>query len=73
MKTRWFMHYNKPESRRKGHAVMTLHYKDVCHLVRNVVVNTPCESHERTNQPRCVIRGWATDVVINKDGVATIN
>jgi hypothetical protein len=52
---------------------MTLHFKDVCHMVRNVVVNTPCESHERTSQPRCVIRGWATDVVINKDGVATIN
>ena len=42
-------------------------------MVRNVVVNTPCESHERTKQPRCVIRGWATDVVINNDGVATIN
>jgi len=72
MKARWFVHYNKPESKRQGHAIMTLHFGNVCHLVRNVSIKTPCESHIRKTQPHCVIRGWATDVVIN-DGVATIN
>jgi hypothetical protein len=71
MKSRWFVHYNKPASRRNGHTVMTLHYKDVCHLVRNIKIQTPCESHERRSQPRCVIRGWASNVTIN-EGVATI-
>jgi hypothetical protein len=66
MKTRWFVHYNKPASKRSGRNIMTLHYRDTCYLVDKIKINTPCESHERKSQPRCVIRGWASNVTFNQ-------
>jgi len=69
---RWFLHYNKPASHKLGKPVMTLHWQDACHMVRAVKINTACESHENKRQPRCVIRGWATQVLFTGD-LATIN
>ena len=50
---RFFYHYNKPESVRQDCNVLTLHWKDTCHLVNHIEV----QAH---------MRGWARGVVISK-------
>lgn len=52
----WF-HYNKPESRRTGHPVLTLHHKRACLLVRNIVCNVPVRTRHRKSQPHVVMAG----------------
>lgn len=64
----FFFHYNKPESRRQGRNVLTVHAKGVCHLVNHIKCDVPIETHARKTQPFCVIKGRATcvDIVKNK-------
>lgn len=52
----WF-HYNKPESRKAGHPVMTVHHKGACHFVRFIVCSVPVRSRERNSQPHVVMAG----------------
>lgn len=52
----WF-HYNKPEAQRRGHPVMTVHYKGVCHMVRHIECAVPVSTRERNSQPRVVMAG----------------
>ena len=59
---RFFYHYNKPLSRVAGCNVLTVHWEGKCHLVNNITCYAPTETHHQKNQPRCVIRGWATSV-----------
>ena len=70
---RWFLHYNKPESRKAGRNVLTLHWDKACHMVNHfVTVNVDSESHENKRQPRCVIRGFAKSVrFLKADGLVT--
>ena len=63
-KKRFWYHYNKPESKRQGRNVLTLHYKDRCHLIHSLECKAPTETHDRKAQPRCVIRGWSRGMVI---------
>ena len=59
---RFFFHYNKPESKRQGVNVLTLHWKGKCHLVNDIVCYAPTETHKQKRQPHCVVRGWAAEV-----------
>jgi hypothetical protein len=52
----WF-HYNKPEASRRGHPVMTVHYRGACHMVRSIQCAVPITTRERTSQPRVVMAG----------------
>ena len=61
---RFFFHYNKPESRKQGRNVLTVHWKNSCIPVNNIKVNVPTESHKQKQQPHCVIRGFAESVEI---------
>ena len=63
MKTkRFWYHYNKPESKRQGRNVLTLHYEGKCHLIHSLESHAATETHDRKAQPRCVIRGWSEGV-----------
>ena len=63
MRAFWF-HYNKPESKRRGHPVMTLHYSNQCSLVRRIICHVPVRTRERRSQPHVVMagRGWVSVV-----------
>jgi len=61
---RFFFHYNKPESRKQGRNVLTVHWQNACIPVNNIKVNVPTESHTQKQQPNCVIRGFAKSVEI---------
>lgn len=56
MKAFWF-HYNKPEARRRGHPVLTVHHNGSCLLVRHIVCHVPVRSRERSAQPHVVMAG----------------
>jgi len=53
----FFFHYNKPEAKRQGHPVLTVHYRGVCHMVRSVVCDVPVRTRERKTQPLVVMAG----------------
>ena len=59
---RFFFHYNKPESKKQGVNVLTIHWSGACHLVNDIVCYAPTETHKQKRQPHCVVRGWASTV-----------
>jgi hypothetical protein len=67
----WF-HYNKPASSSAGKPKITVHYKGVCHLCDNIVVNVPTHGHLRKNQPRFVIKGKCKNLKFENE-IAIIN
>ena len=71
-KRRFWFDYNKPESAKAGRNILTVHYKDVCHRVEGIECNVPVETHDKNQQPRCVLRGWCDSMEI-KNNRAIIN
>jgi hypothetical protein len=67
----FYFHYNKPATQRAGEVTISVHYKDTCYLVRNVVCNVPVKGRIRKTQPRFVMAGKAVSFKI-KDKVAYI-
>lgn len=61
---RFFFHYNKPESRKQGRNVLTVHWRNSCIPVTHLKINVPIESHTQKSQPHCVMRGFANSVEI---------
>jgi hypothetical protein len=59
---RFFYHYNKPASQKWGRPMLTVHWQGKCHLVGGVFCYVPTETHIRSTQPRCVVRGKAKSV-----------
>lgn len=58
-KYRFFYHYYKQKD------MMTVHFRGKCHTVKEVVCKAPCETKWKATQPKLVMQGWATDVVID--------
>lgn len=58
---RFFYHFRKQT---KG---MTVHYKNQCIAVKNVVCNCPAETKWSDKQPRLVMRGYCNNVKIEND------
>ena len=71
-KYRFWFHYNKPESRKTGKPVMTVHYRDRCIMTNSIECNVATETHHRKRQPHIVIRGWAGSVGFMSDGLIVI-
>ena len=63
---RFFYHYYRQVDR------MSVHFKNTCHVVDHVRCQVPCEDHRRRTQPRLVMRGFARQVRIFKEGEAVI-
>lgn len=68
----FFYHYNKPASLKAGRNQLTVHYQNMCLLVDGVDVRVPCKSKNRKKQPRCVLVGKCTSIII-ENGIAIIN
>lgn len=56
---RFFLHYNKPMSRKAEVPVWTIHWKGKCYQAYNLKVRAWTETHEQNRQPRGVVRGYA--------------
>ena len=58
MKARaFFLHFNKPASRKAEEARWSIHQAGVCHIVRHFVCEATTQPHYRKTQPVCVLRG----------------
>jgi len=58
---RFFYHYNKQNKK------MTVHYRGICYLVKDIDCQVPCNSKWNKTQPNLVMQGFAKEVIINKD------
>lgn len=55
-KYRFYYHYNKPNNK------MTVHFKNKCYIVDDVVCCVWCETKWNNTQPKLVIRGFAQEI-----------
>lgn len=53
----FFFHYNKPASQRAGKPQISVHYKNKCHIVDNIICKTPIAGKLNKRQPRFVVKG----------------
>lgn len=67
----FWLHYNKPESARRGRNVLTIHQSGVCHLVEDIDCRVPIKTRTRKQQPRCVLAGRGVLNIVNGVGIIT--
>jgi hypothetical protein len=53
---RFFYHFYKQKGK------MSIHFKNSCVVVDDVICNVPCETKWKLRQPRLVMQGYATNV-----------
>ena len=58
---RFFYHYYKQKKK------MTIHWKNTCNVVDDVVCLVPCETKWNKTQPNLVMRGWADNLKIKNN------
>lgn len=63
----WF-HYNKPASKKAGRPKLTIHFRGKCQIVDEIICSRPTYTEERSQQPRCVVKGKTTSIEIDKGG-----
>lgn len=51
---------------------MSIHFRNSCTVVDDIVCNVPCNTKWKKTQPRLVMEGWARVVEI-AHGIAFIN
>lgn len=66
----WF-HYNRPQSKVKGHTVISIHYLGRCIFVKNIVCNVKTAGRLRKSQPHFVVAGKAKSISI-RDEIAYV-
>jgi hypothetical protein len=55
-KYRFFYHFYKQKGK------MSIHFKNTCCIVDDVVCNVPCETKWKSRQPKLVMQGFASSV-----------
>lgn len=68
----FWLHYNQPESLKKKKPQMTVHYRDVCHFVDNVICDTFTFGYIKNRQPMWVIKGKTDFFYVDDKGTAHI-
>ena len=66
----WF-HFNKPETRKRGRPVMTVHYQGQCVMVEEIECNVPVRTRRRKQQPVMVVAGVGEVTVTDGKAVIT--
>lgn len=69
---KFFYHYNKPATQRRGIPTISVHYDKKCHLVDGVEVNVPTTSKINSRSPRFVMTGYCESFKVRK-GIAVIS
>jgi hypothetical protein len=58
---RFFYHYFKAQKK------MSVHFRNKCSIVNDIVCKTTCETKWRKTQPQLVMQGFAKNVIIEND------
>lgn len=53
----FFLHFNKPASRKASEARWSIHQSGVCHIVKDFTLSTTVRPRYRKRQPICVLAG----------------
>lgn len=62
----FWWHYNKPETKKQGRNVCTVHYGGRCILVYDVInTGVPTRTRHRKTQPRIVVAGRGEVIIRN--------
>jgi hypothetical protein len=70
---RFFYHLNKPETKKLGKVVWSIHYRNQCILANHLDIRVPTESREQTTrQPYAKMVGNAAAVTVDSNGTAII-
>lgn len=64
-KYRFFYHYYKQKDK------MTIHFRNQCIIVDDIICRVPCETKKNKRQPKLIMRGFCSEVSVNK-GVGLI-
>jgi len=70
---RFFFHYNKPESRKRGVPILSVHYKGQCMLTENLTISVPTSSKKNKRQPHMVITGQCNSIDITDKSIKLYN
>lgn len=62
----FYYHLNKPETKRVGHPIWTLHWRGKCHMLDYIISFVPTETKANRRQPWAVVRGHSTGVCLHK-------
>jgi hypothetical protein len=60
-KYRFFYHFYKQKGK------MSVHFRNQCTVVDNIICAVPCETKWKPTQPRLVMQGFATSVEIRNN------
>jgi hypothetical protein len=63
----FFFHYNKPASRSANTPKMTVHYKNICHIVDHIICDVNVHTHHNKRQPHVVLKGKANNIIFIED------
>lgn len=58
---RFFYHYFKAKGK------MSVHFKNACMIVDDIVCSVPCETKWKKTQPKLIMQGFARNVEIIKN------
>lgn len=68
---RFFFHFNKPMSQKTGEVIWSLHFRNQCYILRDILCTVPVETKRNKRQPKGVVQGFCQDVIV-VDNVAKI-
>lgn len=71
MAYRFFYHFNKPLTLKTGEVHWSVHFRQKCYMVKNIQCLVPTNTKTNRTQPRGVVQGFCTDVLI-ENGTAII-
>lgn len=57
-KYRFFYHYYKQKNK------MSIHFRNSCNVVDDIICEVPCETKWKNSQPRLVMQGFCKEVII---------
>lgn len=60
----FYFHYNKPASMQAGSNRLSVHYRDVCHIVESIDCRVPIKTRHKKTQPRCVMTGKSSSLTV---------
>lgn len=63
----FFYHYNKPASKARGKPVISIHYRNQCILVSNIICEVHTKGRLNKRQPYFVVTGRAKNIEIIDD------
>ena len=60
----FFFHYNKPASTKKKMVQWSIHFRNRCYVVNQIICKRPVQSKVNKRQPVAVMKGTAKSVSI---------